>query len=405
MRILMFHTNDASFNALNIFYEKLSDELKKKGHDTYFINLMDDNSISDLYQHLSSRNYDIVFSINSIGEGGIILPNGNNIYDNFNIPFLEMLLDHPMDHIKYILNSGNNFHLTYCDRDHRSFIEKYCPHVKSCHFVENLGGLVPDSDSAFTYEDFLNRPFNAVLIGNHMDLAEGNDYLMSLPQNMRIIAGDMIDYMLENRDIPTDIAMRKILDEHGLHGLDGEDFAKTCGIFSRVSYYVRSYVREEIFRYIAESGISFDVFGGGWDKIKDEPLNNIRIHSGIPYPRTAGIYKNAKIGINISPWFKNGTHDRFPTVLMNGAVMLTDHSKLLDERYLDMPENERIMAFYDINKPQDVPEIIIKLISDTARLYDMAERGRAYANINLTWEKAAERVLDIMQSILSSNIS
>lgn len=190
MRILMFHTNNASFNTLNIFYEKLAGEFQKKGHETSFIDLMDDGAISELYRRLDTGKYDIVFSINSIGEGGIRLPNGKNIYDNFHIPFLEMLLDHPMDHIGYILNSGNDFHLTYCDRDHRAFIEDYCPRVKSCHFVEEVGGLEPE-DTSFTMDDFISRPFNGVFIGNHMDLAEGDTYLMSLPFNLRMIAADM----------------------------------------------------------------------------------------------------------------------------------------------------------------------------------------------------------------------
>ena len=45
----MFHTNNASFNTLNIFYEKLAGEFQKKGHETSFIDLMDDGAISELY--------------------------------------------------------------------------------------------------------------------------------------------------------------------------------------------------------------------------------------------------------------------------------------------------------------------------------------------------------------------
>ncbi len=399
MRILMFHTNNASFNTLNIFYEKLAGEFQKKGHETSFIDLMDDGAISELYRRLDTRKYDIVFSINSIGEGGIRLPNGKNIYDNFHIPFLEMLLDHPMDHIGYILNSGNDFHLTYCDRDHRAFIEDYCPRVKSCHFVEEVGGLEPE-DTSFTMDDFISRPFNGVFIGNHMDLAEGDTYLMSLPFNLRMIAADMIDYMLEYRDVHAAAAMRKILDDHGLKELYGEDFAKTCGLLSRVTYYVRSYVREEIVRYIMESGISFDIFGGGWEQIKDQQPNNVKIHKGVPYPQTADIYGKARIALNVSPWFRNGSHDRIPTVLMNGAVMLTDHTILLDEKYLSMPESERFMVFYDISRPQDIPGMISGLTSDPDRLYKMSESGRKYANKNLTWEKTAERILDIISHLL-----
>lgn len=40
---------------------------------------------------------------------------------------------------------------------------------------------------------------------------------------------------------------------------------------------------------------------------------------------------DAKVSLNVMPWFKDGAHDRVFNSILNGAVCVTDPSRYLEE--------------------------------------------------------------------------
>ena len=91
------------------------------------------------------------------------------------------------------------------------------------------------------------------------------------------------------------------------------------------------------------------------------------------------VNKKTKLMLNVMPWFKNGSHDRIPTAMLNGAAVITDHSKYLDECFMTGDRSKERLFFYDISHPEKINSMVSDIFSDRDRLYKAALRGQKYA--------------------------
>ena len=90
--------------------------------------------------------------------------------------------------------------------------------------------------------------------------------------------------------------------------------------------------------------------------------------------------QNSKISLNVLPWFRGGPHDRIFNTMLNGAVCLTDSNG-----YLDMfLEDEVNCIKYSLEKPQEMAQRVMELLSDTERLQKIADAGCELAQSH-TW--------------------
>ena len=136
---------------------------------------------------------------------------------------------------------------------------------------------------------------------------------------------------------------------------------------SNSNVYVRHFVREEIMRFIVDSGVRIDIFGPGWERLGFDRKKNVVLHDRVDYIESAKACTEAKLSLNIMPWFKDGLHDRIPTAMMNGSAVVTNSSRYINE--------------------------IFKGEGDD-KLFQVAQRGRTNAINNMTWKNRAEELRD-----------
>lgn len=392
-RIMLFGMGDVCYDIISSFNSKLKEYLENKGIAVDLINVNGRTGYSrDIVECFEKNSYAAAISFNSAGEGVIKGKDGINLFDQYNVPYYLFLLDHPMDHYVKIVNGPDNMHVICIDRDHVDYVRKLRPDTEKIHFILP-GGMETDGAKDVSEADFLKRPYELVFTGTRNDLSALGDDILSLEQPFKTIAAELAELMLSERQLTNDEALERILKDNGLEGLPGSDFAAMENVVNRANLYVRTYVREEIVRILMASDISFDIFGNGWDGLMSEAGENVRLHGSVSYSETLRLNGQAKLMLNIMPWFKNGSHDRIPTAMLNGAAVLTDHSRYLDECFLTEAGNDEKLFFYDIEHPERVGSIASEILADKERLYRTAGRGREYAEGHMTWEQTGDALL------------
>lgn len=163
-----------------------------------------------------------------------------------------------------------------------------------------------------------------------------------------------------------------------------------------VDWAIRQYQREQVVKVLAESGIPIYLLGRGWENHPSINCKNVhRLEDGIAYARTLPMMADAKINLNVMPWFKNGSHDRIANTLLQHSVPLTDTSRWLEESFVDGWD----IALYDLDHLEELPGIAERLLTDQELAEEIIQRGRKKVLSNLTWGHCAEWLLGGIQAV------
>ena len=394
----MFGMGDICYNSLDVFTLQLASALRGIGCEVDILEVHGNKGYSEkLIEMFEKRHYDAAISFNSAGEGSLKFKNGEYLFDHYKIPYLLYLIDHPMDHIEKILDSGRYFHTICIDRDHVEYLKKGFPAKSECFFALP-GGIAPSTETDISHDAFEKRKYSLVFTGSRTDLNEVGKKIDNISPALKNIAFKLLELLLSCRHLNMEQALDIILKDTGINASDTEAAAMEA-MLNSVNIYARAYVREEAVRFIMASGFPFDIFGTGWDSVAEESAGNVTVHKPVSYGDIPELYLQSKLVLNVMPWFKNGSHDRIPMAMLAGAVAMTDHSRLLDEWFLKDKENGKRLVFYDIEHPEMLPEMITDVLSDDKKLSGIAGRGYEYAVKNLTWKKTAEDVIDIVRKV------
>ena len=351
-RVLLFHYPQQCYDTINIFSELLSKEFHKLGIETYKINLMQtDNAINHDLAMALKNDIEAVFAFNTSGQQNFTI-NNSNIFDSFEIPFFDYLLDSPIERYCKQKITSHNFYSICPDRNHVKFLDEHYKEVKKSFFLP-LPGIESEKEYVENnINSFLKRPYK----------------VQSLV---------LEKYGMKKEDVNE--SMRRQIDQ----------------LTTTANIYVRGYYREEIVRYLIAGNISIDIFGSGWDKLDISDFGKVRIHNPVTYFETADICRKSQMPLNVMPRFMDGMHDRIPTSMLSGSVCVTDKSKYLEE-IVRTKNSENRFLLYDISKPDSVIRVLSNVSDD--ELYKTSINAREYAIKNMTWEYYADKIIDIMES-------
>ena len=151
-------------------------------------------------------------------------------------------------------------------------------------------------------------------------------------------------------------------------------------------------VLKQVVKVLADSGFELYLLGRGWENHPSIHCPNIhRIDDRIPYGQTLAYMADAKINLNVMPWFKAGTHDRIFNILLQHSLPLTDSSSWIDENFTDGVD----IQLYDLKALDRLPHITRQLLSDPVRTWEMIEKGYEKAAEQFTWKQCAEQILRV----------
>ena len=185
--------------------------------------------------------------------------------------------------------------------------------------------------------------------------------------------------------------LKRTLNRFGIEVSDAE-FAELAYEYRDIDQYARVYYRDRMIRSLIKKRIFIHVYGNGWDEFEGEGKEYLIIENGDPKAALSAV-ADAKISINIMPWFKAGFQERIATAMLSGTVSVTDSSSYIEEHF----QNGRELVLYDLQNLNVLPEKINWLLSHEDEAEKIAKAGEKSAQNSLTWQCRAEEMLSNMK--------
>lgn len=389
-RVLLFYTSEICHGILHVSNEKIEDCLKKRGIQCDTLDLRKpENEVIHELERLLIKGYDAAIAFNQTEIHNIILPNDESIFDHYDVPFYNYIVDSPWGYTAYTESKCKNYNLFCVDLDHVDQVEKYCNEVKSVHFLP-LGGM-SGVEEARVFED---RPIDLIYYAGYekKTLSEMLEYFKSLPDPYPVLLLNMIDYMMANKSANEEEALRNVLkDVFRIEEVDKHQYKKLLVAITETVLFMRSYIREEVVRKLVRSSVSMHLFGEGWVKRVGQGSGKTVFHGGFSYSQLSGLLNQSKIILNVFPWFKNGTNERICSGALHKTVIMTDYSKYIDT----LPKG--LLFQFDINHISELPDYIESILLKPQDMYQVSERMYEYATRNMTWECTIDRMVEIIE--------
>lgn len=337
-----------------------------------------------LYHHvLSKQNFDVVFDVNgSLCTWGITKNlSPETIYAIY-------MCDPPTAaDLQDKLEQADERTIVFgCDRKFCDYVDRYISAVRHTKFIPLSGSFYP------MYVPYEERTIDIVFTGTYQDPEEYKQNALASFERGSILAQfveDMLEDIIVNPQYTLPECLMRALEKYQVTVSD-EEFHELCGDFLVIDFYARFYYRDKVIRSLLDAGLKIDVFGNGWENFQAEQKENLIIHQGGSYAAGKAL-ANAKIALNIMPWFKDGFQERIASAMLSGTVAVTDESKYITDHF----ENNKELVSFSLKGIESLPERVWHLLEHPDEAACIAGNGREKAQ-NHTW---AARTYEMMGAI------
>lgn len=391
-RIVLFYSGTESFN---FFTDQLVNELQKRNHDIFVLDLMepqkDGPHSAAALSLFAAQGVDAVICFDGFGcREDLFIRN----WDGLQATVLNILMDPPFRFHPSIEKHPKKYHLFCCDYEHVAYVKKYFPEMAPfVSFMPHVG-MIPSEESPII--PYARRKYDILFSGTYYSPQS------KLMDTKQLLGGDeskyhfyevMYDNLIKDTSLTIEQAVLKTLKQMNLSVSETE--LKTIFNYSvHLDWAIRMYERERVVSVLAEAGLELYLLGRGWENHPAASYPNVhRIDDRIPYAETLMYMANAKINLNVMPWFKEGTHDRIFNTLLQHSLPLTDSSTWIDEHFTDGVD----IALYDLDHLEQLPDIARGLLEDTSRAEAIIEKGYEKVLRNYTWSHCVDWILEVIQ--------
>ncbi len=389
MRIALFYTDIESFN---FFVDQLDHEFRNRGNETFIFDMTDPTEESPhSYAHFvefASAKIDLAVCFDGMCVRQDVLI---ETWDAWETVVVDILMDPPLRFHPTLLRHSKHYRLFCCDRGHVDYVQRYFPQeVPYVDFMPHVG-VVPPQDSPVI--PYAKRKYDILFSGTYY---RPQDRLTELHQSLEArpdiweLYQLMYQNLLTDSDLNLEQALLLTLKQKNL-SVSADTLRILFSYSENVDWAIRMYQRERVITVLAEAGLELYLLGRGWENLSCTRYPNVhRINDRIPYGQTLAHMANAKINLNVFPWFKSGTHDRVFNTLLQHSLPLTDRSTWAEEYFTDGED----IAFYDLKHLERLPEIAQDLLDHPAKAEAMIEKGYEKVRRELTWKNCADWILD-----------
>ena len=331
-----------------------------------------------------------VVTFNNLGYN-LDLPDGRNIWEVYQIPYVDILMDHPFHYGKPLSNMPKTAVILCTDRNHVTYIRRFFPDIKRTGFLPHAGvelgrgvgeravGRIEDRSIPVLYAGALPIYTVAKMIPDLSSIPEvdGEDMAQSVLSTLvqhpdRTTERVIEDYVRSVRNDVPDWRLHEIIVK--MRFLDS---------------YATSFFREQAVRLLVESGIPVLAYGTGWEQCEWSENPNLTYGGKVLAPQILPLMNDARIVLNTMTWFKAGAHDRIFNGMLAGAGVVTDSSTYLTEVFTDGKE----LCLFELSKISSLPERVYELLTHPNRLQELADCGYEAARLDHMWKSRAQEIL------------
>lgn len=392
------------YDTIDLFITAFVQAFGQLGHICHVIDIREkDHAMRMLKKLIEEESIDAVITFNNIGYN-LSFSEGRIIWEEQNIPFINILMDHPF-HYAYPLEHAPSTSIVFCtDRNHVQFLKRFYPHLKRIDFMPHAGmeaditehaeaGRCYLSNVETMHPDIEERPIDVLYAGGLSKyVAEGliPDLGEITEFDAFTLTQEVLSVLMRDPEITTEEAIESYLMSIG-KGYSDEELNHWITELRFIDSYATSFYREQAVQLLVENGIKVAVFGGGWDQCGWADNPNFLYGGKVLAPQVLELMNHSKIVLNTMTWYKNGIHDRIINGMLAKSVVVTDTSVYLKEQMTAEAKD----ALYTFALPEiyNLPEMIKKLLANPGKMRETAENGYKYARRYHTWLQRAEYIL------------
>lgn len=386
-KIVMFQNG---IETLDFFSRRLREEFLEMGYQIFSCDMKHLESEQEKLLDFLEENQTVMFTFNFQGLGleeDLYKKEDGYIWQKQKIPCFNMIVDHPMYYHTYFHFLPPQYYHISIDRYHETYVKKYYPYVKSIGFLPHAG-----SEIDARYKPFSERKFDVVFTGNYTSIEKCKPYFQEMGEEYEHFYQKVAQEALWNSTKPLEEVMYDTV-TRDIEEPTNLEFAQLMHKASFLDLYLRCYIRGRVIASLVDHGIKVHVFGDGWEDLECLSPENLIITREISSYACLEVLSEAKIALNIMPWFKDGAHDRIFNSILNGAYCVTDHSVYLDEIFTGDE-----VGFYEIDYIEKLPLYIKRLLENTKVLETKSQMAYNKVKANHTWEQRAKALVHMFET-------
>ena len=370
--------------TLEYFSREMAVAFEKMGYLVFFFDLKHaSGSAKKLRKFLKPRETALVtFNFEGLEkEEGVYREGIGYIWDTYQIPCYNIAADHPYFYHERLADLPKQYYHISIDRLQEKYFREFYPEYRDLGFLPLAGTQLcekdmlgingrergSDSQSGMTEE----RSMDVLLTGNYTELSFFEPYIHWINDEYAAFYQGIIDELIACPDKTVEeVALDHCYREMGENTKEDLRIAMSKMIF--IDMYVRNYWRGEVVKTLVDAGITVNVVGKGWEKLECDRPQNLIIHPQTDSHTCLLMISQAKISLNVMPWFKDGAHDRVFNSIVNGAVCVSDTSRYLCD---ELKEGEGV-CYYSLKDLAPLPDMVHCLLQDEGRRRQIVDAGK-----------------------------
>lgn len=369
---------ESKYDAMRNYIDEIEIGFRLAGYDTYVIDLLQESYMFQLQQLAMTETIDLIFTCNGMAHG-IVQMFSEAIYVTY-------LCDHPSGHINRLKHLDKRAIVFTCDALHERYIKKYIPNIQHAKYIPLSGSYLK---KRIPYQE---RKYEVVFTGSYQNPYVSYQKILNNSKNLSQFYSDIAKLIVDVPELDIEQAFMMTLEKEGGEIKDQELWDNLMFQTYLVEAYARDFYRDQMIRSLVDNDIQVHVFGSGWDKFEGKGKENLIIEEGNFYVARKAVAE-AKISLNIMPWFKAGFQERIATAMLSGAVAVTDESAYITENF----ENGKELVLYSLCDLGQLPQKIKWLLDNPQEAERIALFGELRAKKGLTWQHRTFQMVDYIQ--------
>lgn len=378
------------YDTLDLFSDQLGEVFAEWGYEIFSYDAADvQKSKACLLQMLAEKcGNAAVVTFNNMGYN--LEVEGINVWEQFEVPYINILMDHPFHFEKPLRDAPKTAVVLCTDRNHVKYIRRFHENIRQTDFLPHAG-----IELGRKHKPLRERKID-VLYAGALPIYTVGKMIPNLGEMYGLDTSDMMREVLQelvtHPDKTTESAIGEYVHANCKCGqeLDEEQLRNLIIHMRFLDSYATSFFREQAVRSLVENGIEVTAYGVGWNLCEWSSNPHLKYGGKVLAPQILPLMNDAKVVLNTMTWFKAGAHDRIFNGMLAGAAVVTDDSTYLRRECTDGKE----LVMFRRDGILSLPERVCDLFGHMERAQEMADCGYAFAKQNHMWKNRAEYIVE-----------
>ena len=410
-RLLLFQP---SVETLHFFSDRLAEEYAALGYEVRLVRIHEPffgtEKIVDFVQ--GHETVMITFNFHGIQREAIFhTPEGELLWDKHDVACINIIVDHPFYYYEELKYRPNRYLQICIDGDHSDYMRKFYPAIAlgetmplaGCDYRDSFGSgaplslredvtdpahLIPNlTGDTIPHLPIPKRSTPVVFTGCYTQPDFFLPYMSRNGAEYDAFYHGILDDLLADPDQCIHTVYLRHLNRE-LPELTQEELRNVMNKMIFLDLWIRFTFRGKAIQTLIDADVPVHCIGAGWETLSVKNKNRLTYTEYSDTEVCLKAISEAKLSLNVMPWFKRGAHDRIYSSMLNGAVCVTDKSQYLTEHFTDGD----MLRYYDLKNLSALPDIVTGLLEHPDTMQEMADRAQAYAKQHLTWKQYAEKL-------------